>query len=70
MIGGGGEQAETVVKTNSMANFKRGKTKRRVRCTLCTPHKWMGNNKGRKPAVLAENRDPQKMRRAIQSEMQ
>jgi hypothetical protein len=30
----------------------------------------MGNNKGRKPAVLAENRDPQKMRRAIQSEMQ
>jgi len=30
-----------------MANFKRGKTKRSVRCTLCTPHRWMGNNKGR-----------------------
>lgn len=27
--------------------FKRKKTKRRVRCTLCTPHRWMGNAKGR-----------------------
>ena len=30
-----------------MANHKRKKTKRRVRCTMCTPYKWMGNNKGR-----------------------
>lgn len=30
-------------------NYKRGKTKRRVRCTMCTPYRWMGNNKGRKP---------------------
>lgn len=30
-----------------MANFKRQKTKRNVRCTLCTPTKWMGNTKGR-----------------------
>ena len=31
-----------------MANFKRKKTKRRVRCTMCTKFRWMGNNKGRK----------------------
>ena len=28
-------------------NFKRQKTRRRVRCTLCTPHLWRGNHKGR-----------------------
>jgi len=28
-------------------NFKRPKTKRRVRCTICTPHRWQGNNKNR-----------------------
>jgi len=51
-----------------MAHFKRQKTKRRVRCTFCTPHKWMGNNKGRKPVELAANRDAQKMRRQIERE--
>lgn len=51
-----------------MANFKRQKTKRRVRCTLCTSYRWMGNNKGRRKAVLATNRDPQKTRRAVQEE--
>lgn len=52
-----------------MAHFKRQKTKRRVRCTLCTPHKWMGNNKGRRPEiVLSERRDPQKIRLAILAE--
>lgn len=52
-----------------MAHFKRQKTKRRVRCTLCTPHKWMGNNKGRRgDMALAENRDPQKLRRAVARE--
>jgi hypothetical protein len=30
-----------------MANFKRTKTKRRVRCTICTKYRWMGNAKGR-----------------------
>jgi hypothetical protein len=30
-----------------MANFKRGKCKRQVKCTLCTPHKYLGNHKGR-----------------------
>jgi len=49
-----------------MAHFKRKKTKRRVRCTLCTPYKWMGNNVGRRgDVVLSGKRDPQKMRRAI-----
>lgn len=51
-----------------MANFKRQKTKRRVRCTLCTKHRWMGNNKGRKASEMAENRDGQKLRRAIADE--
>lgn len=52
-----------------MANYKRQKTKRRVRCTRCTLYKWMGNNKGRKPAELAANRDPQKQRRALQESL-
>jgi hypothetical protein len=30
-----------------MANFKRKSTKRRVKCTRCTQHRWMGNNSGR-----------------------
>lgn len=30
-----------------MSNFKRKKTKRSIRCSLCTPHRWRGNNKGR-----------------------
>jgi hypothetical protein len=30
-----------------MANFKRRKSKRNVRCTLCTTYRWMGNTKQR-----------------------
>ena len=30
-----------------MANFKRKKTKRHVLCSICTPHRWRGNNTGR-----------------------
>ena len=30
-----------------MANYKRSKTKRNVRCTLCTSYRWFGNGKGR-----------------------
>ena len=30
-----------------MAHFKRRKSKRRVRCTMCTKYRWMGNTKGR-----------------------
>lgn len=26
---------------------KKGKRRRSVRCVLCTPHRWMGNAKGR-----------------------
>lgn len=48
-----------------MANFKRGKTKRNVRCTICTTHKWMGNNKGRKKSELSNHRDMDKIRKEI-----
>ncbi len=30
-----------------MANYKRKKSKRSVRCTLCTSYRWFGNAKGR-----------------------
>lgn len=30
-----------------MANFKRKKPKRNVKCTICTPHRWMGNSRDR-----------------------
>lgn len=53
-----------------MANFKRKKTKRSVRCTLCTPLKWLGNNKGRKPAEVSANRDEQKMRKVINTDIE
>jgi hypothetical protein len=33
-----------------MANFKRRKSKRVVRCTLCTQYRWMGNTKQRRKA--------------------
>lgn len=48
-----------------MANFKRKKTKRNVRCTMCTDYRWMGNNKGRKKPVVAEARDRQKLQRLV-----
>jgi hypothetical protein len=30
-----------------MAHHKRKKSKRSVRCTICTTHRWSGNTKGR-----------------------
>lgn len=33
-----------------MANHKRKKSKRNVKCTLCTPHRWLGNHKERTKA--------------------
>lgn len=30
-----------------MANWKRKKSKRSVRCVLCTAHSWRGNHAGR-----------------------
>ena len=32
-----------------MANFKRKRSKRTVRCTICTKYRWRGNSKERKP---------------------
>lgn len=32
-----------------MANFKRKKCRRSIRCTLCTPYRWLGNAKERLP---------------------
>lgn len=31
-----------------MANHKRKKSKRSVKCTMCTTHRWFGNHKGRR----------------------
>ena len=28
-------------------NFKRKKTRRNIRCSICTPHRWKGNHNGR-----------------------
>lgn len=40
-----------------------GKRRRKVRCTLCTPHRWMGNNKGRfKVKDEVEMRDQERLR--------
>lgn len=30
-----------------MANHKRKKSKRSVKCTMCTQHRWAGNASGR-----------------------
>ena len=30
-----------------MANFKRKRCRRQVRCTMCTPCRWKGNGKDR-----------------------
>ena len=40
-----------------MANFKRKKTKKCVRCTLCTPHRWRGNGRERFPHRDKRNQD-------------
>lgn len=39
-------------------NHKRKKTRRQVRCTLCTPYRWLGNNKER-----VKHRDKREMLR-------
>lgn len=39
-----------------------GKRRRSVRCTLCTPYRWMGNGKGRfKPRDEQEMRDRKRL---------
>jgi hypothetical protein len=52
-----------------MANFRRKQCKRRVRCTMCTQHRWLGNTSGRRPDhALSDNRDRQKIRKAVERE--
>lgn len=37
-----------------MAHFKRKRSKRSVKCTMCTQYRWYGNNSGRmKPKYAA-----------------
>lgn len=44
-----------------MANHKRKKSKRSVKCTLCTPHRWLGNSKDRlKPKDQAKKQAAKK----------
>ncbi len=46
-----------------MANFKRRKCRRQVRCTLCTDDRWLGNSKGRfKHQDEAEMRDRERLK--------
>ncbi len=37
-------------------HHKRKKTKRNVRCTLCTPYRWMGNTKERHRHSTVKNK--------------
>jgi hypothetical protein len=49
-----------------MANFKRRRCKRQVRCTICTTHRWRGNGNQRwSGKQVAENRDKQKALRLL-----
>jgi hypothetical protein len=32
-----------------MANFRRKRTKKQPKCTICTKYNWLGNNKNRVP---------------------
>lgn len=41
-------------------HFKRKKTKRCVRCTLCSQFKWLGNSKGKKRISDLKNDDKAK----------
>lgn len=44
-----------------MANHKRKKSKRNVRCCICTPHRWMGNSGSRlKPKDQAKKKAAKK----------
>lgn len=49
-----------------MANHKRKKSKRTVKCTMCTTHRWFGNNKGRVKNKEAAKR--KQLKKEIESE--
>ena len=44
-----------------MANFKRKRCKRIVRCTLCTLNRWKGNAKDRRPAKEPKKLTPKQV---------
>lgn len=47
-------------------NFKRKKSKRSVKCTICTANRWFGNAKGRrKPKEQAKRKAIEKEIKAI-----
>ena len=46
-------------------NFKRKKSKRSVRCTMCTQHRWRGNSKSRKS--VRDQRQEQETGHVVQS---
>ena len=31
----------------TVANFRRKRSRRQIRCTICTPYRWLGNHKER-----------------------
>lgn len=41
-----------------MANFKRKRSRRQIRCSMCTPYRWLGNTKER-----IKHRDRREMQR-------
>lgn len=44
-----------------MAHHKRKKSRRSVKCTICTPVRWMGNSSGRrKPKEQAKRKQADK----------
>lgn len=50
-------------------NYKRKKSRRNVRCTICTTHRWKGNAAGRRSDMMvSDRRDRQKIKREVESE--
>lgn len=43
-----------------MANYKRKKSRRSCRCTMCTQLRWLGNSKSRKRISDIRNEDKAK----------
>ncbi len=51
-------------------NFKRKKSRRQVKCTICTTHRWKGNAAGRRSdLVMSDRRDGQKIKRDVQAQL-
>jgi uncharacterized protein with PIN domain len=39
-------------------NFKRKRSHKQVKCTMCTKYSWMGNHKERKPIQVRKQAQP------------